>query len=77
MTKASKHVVPTGTGGWAVKNSGATRASRTFETQQQAVTYAKDAAKKVGTELYIHGRDGTIKDKRSYGNDPMPPRDKR
>ena len=77
MTKASKHVVPSGTGGWAVKNSGATRASRTFETQQQAVTYAQDAAKKVGTELYIHGRDGTIKDKRSYGNDPMPPRDKR
>ena len=77
MTKASKHVVPSGTGGWADKNSGATRASRTFETQQQAVTYARDAAKKVGTELYIHGRDGTIKDKRSYGNDPMPPRDKR
>ena len=77
MTKASKHVVPSGTGGWAVKNSGATRASRTFETQQQAVTYARDAAKKVGTELYIHGRDGTIKDKRSYGNDPLPPRDKR
>jgi hypothetical protein len=77
VTKASKHVVPSGTGGWAVKNSGATRASRTFETQQQAVTYGRDAAKKVGTELYIHGRDGTIKDKRSYGNDPMPPRDKR
>jgi Uncharacterized protein conserved in bacteria (DUF2188) len=77
VIKASKHVVPSGTGGWAVKNSGATRASRTFETQQQAVTYARDAAKKGGTELYIHGRDGTIKDKRSYGNDPMPPRDKR
>jgi len=77
MSKATKHVVPSGTGGWAVKNSGATRASRTFETQQQAVTYARDAAKKVGTELYIHGRDGSIKDKRSYGNDPLPPRDKR
>ena len=77
MTKVSKHVVPSSTGGWAVKNAGAIRASRTFDTQQQAVTYARDAAKKVGTELYIHGRDGTIKDKRSYGNDPMPPRDKR
>ena len=77
MSKVSKHVVPSGTGGWAVKNSGAVRASRTFETQQQAVTYARDAAKKGGTELYIHGRDGTIMDKRSYGNDPMPPRDKR
>ena len=77
MSKASKHVVPSGTGGWAVKNSGAIRATRTFETQQQAVSYGRDAAKKVGAELYIHRRDGTIMDKRSYGNDPMPPRDKR
>ena len=53
------------------------RASKTFDTQQQAVDYGRTAAKKVGTELYIHGRDGTIKDKRSYGNDPMPPRDKK
>ena len=45
--------------------------------RKQAVDYGRTAAKKVGTELYIHGRDGTIKDKRSYGNDPMPPRDKK
>ena len=78
MAKASKHVVPSPSGGgWAVKNSGAVRASKTFDTQQQAVGYAVTAAKKTGTELYIHGRDGTIKDKRSYGNDSMPPRDKK
>lgn len=77
MSKASKHVVPNPSGGWSVKNSGATRASRTFDTQQQAVTYARDAARKVGTELYVHGRDGTIKNKNSYGNDPMPPKDKK
>ena len=78
MAKASKHVVPSPSGGgWAVKNSGAVRASKTFDTQQQAVGYAVAAAKKTGTELYIHGRDGTIKDKRSYANDPMPPRDKK
>ena len=77
MGKPSKHVVPSPSGGWAVKNSGAVRASKMFETQEQAVGYARDAAKKVGTELYIHGRDGTIKDKRSYGNDPMPPRNKK
>jgi hypothetical protein len=77
MSKPSKHVVPSSTGGWAVKNAGSTRASKTFDTQQQAVDYGRTAAKKVGTELYIHGRDGTIKDKRSYGNDPIPPRDKK
>lgn len=77
MSKPSKHVVPSSSGGWAVKNAGAVRASKTFETQRQAVDYGRTAAKKVGTELYIHGRDGTIKDKRSYGNDPIPPRDQK
>lgn len=77
MSKTTKHVVPNGSGGWAVKNSGALRASKTFDTQQQAISYGKDAARKGGTELYIHGRDGTIKDKRSYGHGPIPPRDKR
>ncbi len=77
MSKVTKHVVPNGSGGWAVKNSGAQRASKTFETQQQAIVYGRDAAKRVATELYVHGRDGTIKDKRSYGHDPLPPRDKR
>lgn len=77
MSKTSKHVVPNPSGGWSVKNSGAIRASKVFDTQQQAITYGRDAAKKIGAELYIHGRDGTIKNKNSYGNDPMPPKDKR
>jgi hypothetical protein len=77
MSKPSKHVVPSSSGGWAVKNAGSTRASKTFDTQRQAIDYGQTTAKKIGTELYIHGRDGTIKDKRSYGNDPMPPRDKK
>ena len=77
MNKPSKHVVPSPSGGWAVKNSGATRASKTFDTQQQAISYGRDAAKRASAELYIHGRDGTIKNKNSYGRDPMPPRDKK
>lgn len=69
MSKASKHVVPNGAGGWAVRNFGALRSSRTFRTQQQAIIFARDAARKNGTELYVHGRDWMIKDKRSYGSD--------
>lgn len=77
MSKTSKHVVPNPSGGWSVKSSGATRAAKTFDTQQQAISFGRDAAKRSRTELYVHGRDGTIKNKNSYGNDPMPPRDKK
>jgi len=77
MNKASKHVVPSTTGGWAVKSAGSTRALKVFPTQADAVIYARDAAKKANSELFIHGRDGTIKERNTYGRDPMPPKDKR
>jgi len=77
MSKPSKHVVPSPSSGWAVKNSGSSRASKTFDTQAEAIKYGRDTAKKQGTELYIHGKDGTIKNKNSYGNDPYPPKDKK
>jgi hypothetical protein len=67
MVKPTKHVVPSSSGGWAVRNSGSVRASKTFVTQQQAIGYARDAAKKAGSELYVHGRDGTVQQKSSYG----------
>ena len=63
MARNSKHVVPSPSGGWAVKSSGAARASRTFSTQAEAVKYGREAAKKSQSELYVHGRDGTIKGK--------------
>lgn len=77
MAKTQKHVVPSPARGWAVKNSGSTRASKVFATQAAAISYARDAAKKEKTELFIHGRDGTIKERNTYGRDPLPPRDKR
>lgn len=77
MSATSKHVVPNLSGGWAVRNSGATRASRTFDTQAAAVKYGRDAARKTHAELYVHGKDGTIKGRNSYGRDPYPPKDKK
>ena len=77
MATVSKHVVPSPSGGWALKNAGSSRASKTFDTQAEAVKHGRDAARKDGAELYIHGRDGTIKHKNSYGRDPLPPRDKK
>ncbi len=77
MAKSSKHVVPSTSGGWAVKNAGSSRASKVFTTQAAAATYARGAAKKAGTELFVHGKDGTIKERNTYGKDPFPPKDKR
>lgn len=74
--KKSNHVVPTsGEKGWAVKKSGASRASKTFETKQKAVDYGIEISKREKAELYIHKKDGVIQNKNSYGNDPMPPKD--
>ncbi len=71
MSRAGQHVVPSGSG-WSVRRAGATRASRTFETEQEAVRRAKDIARSEGTEVFIHGRDGRIRERRSYGQDPFP-----
>lgn len=77
MSKKVQHVVPSTKGGWAVRQSGAERASKVFETKEDAVKHARTRAKKDQSELYIHGRDGRILEKSSYGKDPQPPRDKR
>jgi len=75
MATKGKHVVPRQSGGWAVKTAGKSRAGRVFEKKADAVDYARDAAKREHGELYVHGKDGTIKERRSYGNDPYPTRD--
>ena len=77
MSSKGKHVVPRQNGGWAVKTAGKSRASKVYDKKIDAIKYARDVAKKEHGELYIHGLDGTIKERRSYGNDPFPPRDKK
>jgi len=71
----SKHVVPNSKGGWSVRSAGAVRADRTFPSQGEAIRYAKDRAKAVHAELYIHRRDGTIQNKQSFAQDAVPLKD--
>jgi hypothetical protein len=77
VSKISQHVVPNQNGGWSVRKTGSSRASKVFSTQNDAIDYARSRAKEEKLELYIHRRDGTIRERDSYGNDPMPPKDKR
>lgn len=76
MSKRSAHVIPSLGGGWAVRKAGAARASKIFDTQQDAEAYARDLAKREHMELYVHRRDGTIREKNIYRNDPLSPKDK-
>ncbi|WP_445192636.1 DUF2188 domain-containing protein [Sphingomonas sp. Tas61C01] len=73
MSKKGQHVVPS-TAGWRVRKAGAARASSTHATQQEAIRAATTIARNQRTELYIHGRDGRIRERISYGTDPLPPR---
>lgn len=73
--RKSNHVIPSKAQGWSVKKSGATKATRNFNTKDEAVKYGRSISKSEKTELYIHKRDGTIQHRNSYGNDPFPPRD--
>ncbi len=74
MPKKAQHVVPGANGGWAVRQAGASRASKTFDTQDAAIQYARDRARREHAELYVHRKDGTIRDRNSYGSDPHPPK---
>ena len=76
MVKNSQHVVPKD-GGWAVRRQGAVKFTKVFGTQNEAVQFARNVARKQSGELFIHKADGTIRDRKSYCNDPCPPQDKR
>ena len=73
MPKRDQHVVPH-TDGRAVKVSGNQRATSVHPTQREAVGAARNIARNQGTEMFIHGENGRIRRRNTYGNDPHPPK---
>ncbi|MFT3754099.1 MAG: DUF2188 domain-containing protein [Paludibacter sp.] len=69
----NQHVVPNGNN-WAVKGEGNSKNTRITQTQKEAIDIARTIARKEQSELIIHGKDGQIRQKDSYGNDSFPPR---
>jgi Uncharacterized protein conserved in bacteria (DUF2188) len=51
---------------WSVKSYGASRAIKVFDTQREAISWAKSKCKEQGLELYVHGRDGSVRFTHSY-----------
>lgn len=73
MPRKNQHVVPSDDG-WAVKSAGSKRATKVFSTQKEAISAARDIAQRQKSELLVHGRDGRIREKNTYGKDPYPPK---
>jgi len=72
MAKRNIHVVPRN-GRWAVVKENAERDSSHHNTQADAIEAGRQTAQRENVELLIHGRDGRIRDRDSFGNDPFPP----
>ncbi len=62
--------------GWGVHGEGNSRDTQKFNTQAEAINRAREIAINQRSEVIIQGRNGQIRSKDSYGNDPCPPRDK-
>lgn len=71
----NQHVTPHPNGGWQVKGAGNDKATVVVDTQKEAIVRAREIAKNKQSEVVIHGKDGKIRDKDSYGNDPCPTKD--
>ena len=71
--RRNQHVVPAKEG-WAVRSSGSQRATKVFDTQKEAIAAGRRIAMNQGSELLVHGRNGRIREKSTYGRDPHPPK---
>ena len=73
MSKKNQHIVKHPEG-WAVKGVGNSKATIITETKKEAIAAGKEIAKNQQSELIIHGKDGKIQEKNTYGNDNFPPK---
>jgi hypothetical protein len=61
----SQHVVPS-ENGWAVKRGGANKATKIFKVQRDAEQYANKIAQNHKSSVFIHGKDGRIRNRKDY-----------
>lgn len=67
---ANIHVVPTDRNRWAVEVEGTDGATSHYPSQEEAIAAGTQKAKQDKVELLIHGRDGQIRERNSFGHDP-------
>lgn len=60
--------------GWAVRGEGNSRDTSHHRTQQEAIDAAREIAQNQRSELFIQNRQGQIRERNTYGDDPYPPK---
>lgn len=73
MSGKNQHVVPR-VNEWAVRGAGNSRDTSHHSTQAEAERAARGIAINQKSEVLIHGENGRIRERNSYGNDPFPPK---
>jgi uncharacterized protein YdaT len=73
MSKKNQHVVPHGKE-WAVKGAGNSKATLVTTTQKESIERAREIAQNNHSELFIHNRQGQIRERNTYGQDTNPPK---
>lgn len=73
MSGKNQHVVPHNDG-WAVRGENNSKITSQHSTQAEATEKAKEIAKNQKSEVLIHAKNGQIRERNSYGNDPFPPK---
>jgi hypothetical protein len=63
------HVVPSDDE-WAVRRENDDRPVSTHATQAEAEEAGRTLAQRESSELLVHGKDGQIRDRSTYGHDP-------
>lgn len=69
----NQHVVTHGSG-WGVRGEGNNKVTSVHPTQREAIEKARAIAVNQNAEVFIHGQNGRIRERNSYGNDPYPPK---
>ena len=70
----NQHVTKRPDGYWQVIGEGNKRPSSVTTTQREAISNATRIARNQKSEVLIHGENGRIRERNSYGNDPYPPK---
>ena len=73
MGKKNQHVVPHGNE-WAIRGAGNSKYTLIVDTQLEAIEIARGIAQNQNSELFIHNRQGHIRERNTYGDDPNPPK---
>ena len=73
MAGKNQHVV-SHENGWAVRGEGNDKVTSVHSTQREAIERGRQIAQNQRSELLVHGKDGQIRERDSYGHDPYPPK---